>query len=61
MAEATPLGRTLDGDVGAHWPDEVDPDGERLSSVPENGVVEGGGLPAIAAEAPFFDGFSEQH
>lgn len=42
MAEATPLGRTLDGDVGAHWPDEVDPDGERLSSVPENGVVEGG-------------------
>lgn len=46
------LGRTLDGNVAAHEPDEGDPDGERLSAVFEDGAGGGGELPAAAAAAP---------
>lgn len=46
------LGRTLDGNVAAHEPDEGDPDGERLSAVFEDSAGGGGELPAAAAAAP---------
>lgn len=46
------LGRTLDGNVAAHEPDEGDPDGERLSAVFEDGAGGGGEPPAAAAAAP---------
>ena len=46
------LGRTLNGNVAAHEPDEGDPDGERLSAMFEDGAGGGGEPPAAAAAAP---------
>ena len=52
VADATQLGRALDGGVETHWPNEGGLDGERLSSVPEDGAREGGEPPAAAAAEP---------
>ena len=52
MGDTAQLGRTLDGDVVAHEPDEGDPGGERLSVVLEDGALEGVEPPAAAAAAP---------
>ena len=38
VADATQLGRALDGDVVAHEPDGVNPGGERLAAVLEDGA-----------------------
>lgn len=46
------LGRTLDGDVVAHGPDEGGPCGERLSAALEDGTREGVEPSAAAAAAP---------
>lgn len=46
------LGRTLNGNVAAHEPDEGDPDGERLSAMFEDGAGGGDEPPAAAAAAP---------
>lgn len=43
---AAQLGRTLDGNVAAHEPDEGGPDGERLSAMFEDGAG-GGGEPPL--------------
>ena len=58
MADATQLGRALDGDVVAHGSNESDPDREHLSAVLEDGVREGG--EPLAAAARLVDGFSAQ-
>lgn len=42
VGDAAQLGRTLDGNVAEHEPDEGDPDGERLSAMFEDGA--GGGV-----------------
>ena len=55
VADATQLGRALDGGVETHWPNEGGLDGERLSSVPEDGAREGGEPPAAGAAAPSRD------
>lgn len=60
MAEATQLGRALDGGVVTHWPDKGGPDGSGFRQCPRT-VSMRGSLPAIAAAALFVDGFSEQH
>lgn len=52
VGDAAQLGRTLDGNVAAHEPDEGDPDGERLSAMFEDGSGGGGEPPAAAAAAP---------
>lgn len=52
VGDAAQLGRTLDGNVAAHEPDEGDPDGERLSAALEDGAREGVEPPAAAAAAP---------
>lgn len=49
VGDAAQLGRTLDGDVVAHEPDEGDPDGERRAAVLEDGAREGVEPPAAAA------------
>lgn len=41
MGDAAQLGRTLDGDVVSHEPDEGDPDAERRSAVHEGLVTLG--------------------
>lgn len=46
VGDAARLGRTLDGNVAAHEPDEGDPDGERLSAMIEDGAGGGGEPPA---------------
>lgn len=58
MADATQLGRALDGDDGAHKSNESDPDREHLSAVLKDGAREGGEPPAAAAR--LVDGFSVQ-
>ncbi len=50
VGDAAQPGRTIDGNVAAHEPDEGDPDGERLSAVFEDGAG-GGGEPSAAAVA----------
>ena len=52
VGDAAQLGRTLDGNVAAHEPDEGDPDGERLSAMFEDGSGLGGEPPAAVAAAP---------
>lgn len=52
MGDAAQLGRTLDGNVAEHEPDEGDPDGERLSAALEDGAREGVEPAAAAAAAP---------
>lgn len=58
VADATQLGRALDGDDGAHESNESDPDRDHLSAVLEDGAREGG-EPAAAA-ARLVDSFSVQ-
>lgn len=55
VADATQLGRALDGDVVAHESNESDPDGERLAAALEDGAREGGEPPAAGAAAPSRD------
>lgn len=52
VGDAAQLGRTLDGNVASHEPDEGDLDGERLSAMFEDGAGGGGEPPAAAAAAP---------
>lgn len=58
VADATQLGRALDGDDGAHESNESDPDREHLSAVLEDGAGEGGEAPPAAAR--LVDGLSVQ-
>lgn len=58
VADATQLGRALDGDDGAHESNESDPDREHLSAVLKDGAREGGEPPAAATS--LVDGFSVQ-
>lgn len=58
VADATQLGRALDGDDRAHESNESDPDREHLSAVLKDGAREGGEPPAAAAR--LVDGFSVQ-
>lgn len=58
VADATQLGRALDGDDEAHESNESDPDREHLSAVLEDGAGEGGEAPPAAAR--LVDGLSVQ-
>lgn len=58
VADATQLGRALDGNDGAHESNESDPDREHLSAMLKDGAREGGEPPAAAAR--LVDGFSVQ-
>lgn len=58
VADATQLGRALDGDDRAHESNESDPDRGHLSAVLIDGAREGGEPPAAAAR--LVDGFSVQ-
>lgn len=58
VADATQLGRALDGNDRAHESNESDPDREHLSAVLIDDAREGGGPPAAAAR--LVNGFSVQ-
>ncbi len=58
VADATQLGRALDGDDGAHESNESDPDREHLLAVLKDGARERGEPPAAAAR--LVDDFSVQ-
>lgn len=59
VGDAAQLGCALDGDVVAYEPDEGDPGGERLATVPQDGTGEGGESPAPSLPAPPRDAGSD--